>query len=80
MWLQRKFFSACPGVWNYKHKGDEKMTNYEIIKALDIENMALTIMCPYEAGLMAERRCEDEKTNISCRKCAYEWLQEESEV
>ena len=56
------------------------MTNYEIIKALDIENMALTIMCPYEAGLMAERRCEDEKTNINCRKCAYEWLQEESEV
>ena len=22
MWLQRKFFSACPGMWNNQRKGD----------------------------------------------------------
>ena len=38
------------------------MTNYEMIKNQDIYAMALTIMCPYEAGFLGEYRCEDDKT------------------
>ena len=54
------------------------MTNYEMIKNFSIENMALSIMCPYEMGhLKSLFRCKE--YNGNCSKCCYEWLQEESE-
>ena len=54
------------------------MTNYEMVKNFSIENMALSIMCPYEMGLLEDKfRCN--KYDGNCNKCCYEWLQEESE-
>lgn len=55
------------------------MTNYEMVKNFSIGNMALSIMCPYEMGLLEDKsRCET--YDSKCVKCCYEWLQEESEV
>lgn len=55
------------------------MTNYEMIKNFSIENMALSIMCPEELGLLQDKaeRCTRFKDN--CNMCCYAWLQEESE-
>ena len=54
------------------------MTNYEMIKQFSLENLALTIMCPYEAGLIDKRRCNDETCETRCVRCCLKWLQEES--
>ena len=55
------------------------MTNYEMIKKLDIYAMALTMMCPYEAGFLDEYRCGDDTKGGKCGKCTLEWLEETSE-
>lgn len=57
------------------------MTNYEMIKKFSKENMALTIMCPYEAGLMDSYRCDEKGNGVAdgnCRKCILSWLGEDS--
>ena len=51
------------------------MTNYELIKGMSIEEMAVTIMCPNETG-MAEIDC-DKSDERNCRKCCLDWLKSE---
>lgn len=51
------------------------MTNYELIKNMTIEEMALTIMCPNETG-MADIEC-DKSDERNCRQCCLEWLNSE---
>lgn len=58
------------------------MTNYEMIKNQDIYAMALTIMCPFEAGFLDDYRCKPDNNGVhagKCGKCCLEWLQGESE-
>lgn len=51
------------------------MTNYECIKSMSIEEMAVTIMCPNETG-MAEIDC-DKSDERNCCKCCLDWLKSE---
>ena len=51
------------------------MTNYELIKGMSIEEMAVTIMCPNETG-MAEIDC-DKSDERNCCKCCLDWLKSE---
>lgn len=46
------------------------MTNYEILKGMSIEEMAVTIMCPNDMG-MAEIEC-DKSDNCNCSLCCLE--------
>ena len=46
------------------------MTNYERIKQMSIEEMAYTIMCPYETD-------PDICNEYDCIKCTKEWLEME---
>lgn len=48
------------------------MTNYERIRNMSIEEMAVTLMCPNEMG-MAEIECNHEDWR-NCSKCCLEWL------
>ena len=50
------------------------MRNYDLIKNMSVEEMAVTIMCPNELG-MADIKCEPENKN--CCKCCLEWLLKE---
>lgn len=52
------------------------MTNYELIKNMSIEEMAVTIMCPNEMG-MAEIDC-DKSDDRNCCQCCLDWLREEA--
>lgn len=52
------------------------MTNYDLVKNMGIEEMAVTIMCPNETDL-ANIKC-DKSEYLNCRKCTLEWLKEES--
>ena len=51
------------------------MTNYELIKNMTIEELAVTIACPNETG-MADIEC-DKSDNCNYRKCCLEWLNSE---
>lgn len=51
------------------------MTNYELIKSMSIEEMAVTIMCPNDTG-MADIKC-DKSDSCNCYKCCLEWLRQE---
>lgn len=51
------------------------MTNYELMKNMSIEEMAVTIMCPNEMG-MAEIPC-DKSDKCDCCKCCLDWLKED---
>ncbi len=51
-------------------------TNYEMIKNMSIEEMAVTIMCPNELG-MAEIEC-DKSDDCNCCKCCLDWLNQKS--
>jgi hypothetical protein len=53
------------------------MTNYEYIKNMSIEEMAVTIMCPNELG-MAEIEC-DKSDGCNCCQCCLDWLNKEVE-
>lgn len=52
------------------------MTNADKIRNMSDEELAYTIMCPYE-NLSGEcsPECEDSRKN--CIKCCLEWLQKE---
>lgn len=55
------------------------MTNYERIKNMSIEEMAVTLMCPIDMGMM-DGTCADRdlQTNIkNCCSCVFEWLRED---
>jgi hypothetical protein len=52
------------------------MTNYEVLKNMSIEEMAVTIMCPNEMG-MAEIECNHDD-NCNCCQCCLKWLMQES--
>jgi hypothetical protein len=58
-----------------KDKSTGKMTNYEFMKNMSIEEMAVTIMCPNDMG-MAEISC-DKSNKCDCCKCCLEWLKED---
>jgi len=49
------------------------MTNYEYIKNMSVEEMAVTIMCPNELGT-AGIPC-DHSDDKNCCECCLEWLQ-----
>ncbi|GAB6170603.1 hypothetical protein JCM15765_08780 [Paradesulfitobacterium aromaticivorans] len=51
------------------------MTNYELIKSMSIEEMAVTIMCPNEMGL-ADIECTKSDT-ANCYECCLNWLKQE---
>lgn len=51
------------------------MTNGDRIRTFSDENLALTIMCPNEAGL-ADISC-NKNNQKNCLKCRFDWLQEE---
>ena len=54
------------------------MTNYERIKAMSVEEMALAIMCPAEYDLNFNRKSDcNGEMNRNCLKCTTEWLQSE---
>lgn len=54
-----------------------KMTNYEKIKQMSVEEMALLLMCPAEYDL-SFKDCEGEY-NKNCNGCVKEWLEQEVE-
>ena len=49
------------------------MTNYEHIKQMSIDEMAYTIMCPYDTDT---NLCNE----VDCIKCTKKWLEMEVEV
>ena len=51
------------------------MTNFERIKNMSIEEMAVTLMCPNEMG-MANIEC-DREDNRNCCQCILDWLKKE---
>jgi hypothetical protein len=54
------------------------MTNYEQIKNMSIEEMAVTIMCPNDISMTeADIKCDD--YNYNCCKCIQKWLRQEAE-
>lgn len=55
--------------------GKWKMTNYEVIKKMSIEEMAVSLMCPNDMG--ADVKCGDHG-GTECVKCTLEWLQQEA--
>lgn len=57
------------------------MTNYELIKSMSIEEMAVTIMCPTNngSGLDDSLECDPERfEKIGCTQCCLDWLKEEA--
>ncbi len=52
------------------------MTNYELIKNMSIEKMAITLMCPNDMG-MAEIEC-DKSDDCNCAACTLDWLKQET--
>ena len=61
------------------------MGNYELIKNMSIEQMAVIIMCPNDMGMakidcdnMAKIDC-DNSEDCECWQCCLDWLKEESE-
>lgn len=54
----------------------KNMTNYDLIKNMSIEEMAVTIMCPNEMG-MAEIEC-DKSDKCNCSQCCLDWLRSDS--
>ena len=46
------------------------MTNYEKIKQMSIDEMAYTIMCPYNTDA-------DLCNVVDCIKCTKQWLEQE---
>jgi len=51
------------------------MTNFELLKNMSIEELAVTIMCPNDTG-MAEIEC-DKSDDRNCCLCCLEWLMED---
>ena len=56
------------------------MTNYDRIKAMSVEALACTLMCPanYDWNFNKKSECNGEM-NRDCLKCTMDWLQSEAE-
>ena len=52
------------------------MTNYEMMRSMTLEQMALTMMCPNESGL-AFIDC-DRSDSVKCLDCCLAWLKQEA--
>lgn len=53
------------------------MTNYEKVKNMSIEEMALNIMCPAEYDLnFSKNECYGQM-NQDCYRCTLDWLNKE---
>lgn len=50
-------------------------TNFEKIKAMDIDEMAVTLMCPYNKDCDTDDFC----SGRNCIDCTREWLESEAE-
>jgi len=57
------------------------MTNYEMIKNMSIEKMAVTLMCPaeYDTGFNKRNKCNAEMDK-NCCECTLEWLESECDA
>lgn len=51
------------------------MTNFQLLKNMSIEELAVTIMCPNDMG-MAEIEY-DKSDDRNCCLCCLEWLKED---
>lgn len=54
----------------------KKLTNYDLIRNMSVEEMAVTLMCPNEMG-MADIPC-DHSDDRNCCKCCLDWLNQEA--
>lgn len=56
------------------------MTNFEKIKNMSVEEMAMALACPaeYDVEFNRNQKCNGEM-NRNCFKCALEWLESEVE-
>jgi hypothetical protein len=52
------------------------LTNYELIKNMSIEELAVTITCPNDLG-MAVIEC-NKSDGCNCCQCCLDWLGEET--
>ena len=48
------------------------ISNYEMIRNMSIEELAVTILCPNETG-QAEIEC-DKSDSVNCCQCCLDWL------
>lgn len=68
-WCEKKIDSPVPET--ERKCGDyEAKTNYDRIKQMSIDEMAYTIMCPYEIN-------QDICNENNCIKCTKAWLEQE---
>lgn len=57
------------------------MTNGDRIRTFSNEQLALTLMCPNDAGLDEIECRKDKGDKHSCARCVYDWLNvEESDL
>lgn len=56
-----------------------KMTNFEKIKQMSVEDMALMLMCPaeYDTDFNKKSKCKGSFSN--CYNCTLHWLESEAE-
>lgn len=53
------------------------MTNYEMIKNMSLEEIAVSLMCPADIDCTFNKKDRCKRT--SCVKCTEEWLKAEVE-
>ena len=57
----------------------DKQTNFDKIKSMDVEQLAMMLMCPaeYDAAFNRRSKCTGGFDN-NCLKCTKEWLESEA--
>ena len=73
-----KIYNAKDGTWDKDDLIDKAYeiitspikTNYDRIKSMSVEEMAYSLMCPYDTDA-------DLCNNDDCIKCTREWLEQE---
>ena len=56
------------------------MTNYEHIKHMSPDDLAVLLTCPNEMGGKDIHPCYHEEEGVDCHQCLLGWLQEEKKV
>lgn len=51
------------------------MTNYEAVKQMTVDEMAYSLMCPYDKDCFEDDFCKGK----GCIECTKEWLLKEKE-
>ena len=64
--------TVCRGLLEMKMSKKKSKTNYDRIKQMSVDEMAYTIMCPYDTDA---NMCNE----VDCIKCTKEWLESEVE-